>query len=54
MKIPLSIIAVLLSALLAVEAWTLMTVINLQTDVAVLKSLVNHNQTKDIAQKNEH
>jgi hypothetical protein len=46
MKIPLTIIAVLLSALLTVEAWTLNTVIQLKADVAVLNALANNKPNK--------
>lgn len=42
MKIPVALVTVLLSAILALEAWTLNAVVQLKADVAAINALVNH------------
>ena len=50
MKIPMAIISCFLGALVLLEAWTLNAVVELKTEVAAIKALVNNNQ-KNLAQK---
>lgn len=43
MKIPIAFLTIAVSAVVALQAWTLNEIVNLKTDVATLKILVNQN-----------